>query len=52
MIVLIKGLTREYLYSEAPLRRGDDFQMWLDRADPARELGRRYASELDRHFRP
>jgi NADH dehydrogenase len=48
----IKGLTREYLYSEAPLRRGDDLEMWLDRADTARELGRRYASELGRHFRP
>jgi uncharacterized protein YbjT (DUF2867 family) len=47
----VKGLTREYLCSEAPLRRGADFAAWL--ADPAvaSTLGRRYESELARHFR-
>ena len=47
----IKGLTREYLYSDAPLRRGDDFHDWLGRAGTSDALGRRYASELERHFR-
>jgi NADH dehydrogenase len=47
----IKGLTREYLYSDAPLRRGDDFHDWLGRPGTSRALGRRYASELERHFR-
>ena len=47
----IKGLTREYLYSDAPLRRGDDFHDWLRRAGTSDALGRRYASELERHFR-
>jgi NADH dehydrogenase len=47
----IKGLTQEYLYSERPLRRGQDFAEWL--ADPAvsSTLGVAYASELARHFR-
>jgi uncharacterized protein YbjT (DUF2867 family) len=48
----VKGLTREYLYAEAPLRRGDDFATWLARDDTRRALGRQYASELERHFRP
>lgn len=48
----IKGLVREYLYAETPLRRGDDFDAWLRRPDVADTLGRRYASELARHFRP
>jgi NADH dehydrogenase len=47
----IKGLTREYLYSDTPLRRGDDFHDWLGRPGTSRALGRRYASELERHFR-
>jgi NADH dehydrogenase len=47
----IEGLTREYLYAERPLRRGRDLSEWL--ADPAvrSTLGRRYESELARHFR-
>ena len=47
----VRGLTREYLYSERPLRRGADFAEWL--ADPAiaSTLGVVYASELERHFR-
>jgi len=47
----VKGLIREYLYAEQPLRRGLDFAAWL--ADPAvaSTLGRRYESELARHFR-
>jgi len=47
----VKGLTREYLYAEQPLRRGADFREWL--ADPtvATTLGRHYESELARHFR-
>lgn len=47
----IKGLTREYLYSDRPLRRGADFDTWLAGPNIAAELGRRYSSELDRHFR-
>ena len=47
----IAGLTREYLYAGEPLRRGEDFQDWLNRPDVAATLGRRYASELARHFR-
>jgi len=47
----VKGLTREYLCAAEPLRRGADFDAWL--ADPAvaSMLGRRYESELARHFR-
>ena len=47
----VKGLTREYLYAERPLRRGADLSAWL--ADPAvrATLGRQYESELGRHFR-
>jgi uncharacterized protein YbjT (DUF2867 family) len=47
----IKGLTREYLFAERPIRRGADFAEWL--ADPRvrSTLGRRYQSELARHFR-
>lgn len=47
----VKGLTREYLYAEQPIRRGADAGEWL--ADPrvASTLGRRYQSELARHFR-
>ncbi len=47
----VKGLTREYLYAERPLRRGDDFAAWLAGDDVASALGARYASELARHFR-
>jgi NADH dehydrogenase len=46
----IKGLTREYLYSASPCRRGVDFAEWLSEGRVASELGRRYASELARHF--
>lgn len=47
----VKGLTRGYLCAVEPLRRGADFSDWL--ADPAvaATLGRRYESELARHFR-
>jgi uncharacterized protein YbjT (DUF2867 family) len=47
----VKGLTREYLCAAQPLRRGASFDAWL--ADPAvaSMLGRRYESELARHFR-
>jgi uncharacterized protein YbjT (DUF2867 family) len=47
----VKGLTREYLYADRPIRRGADFSAWL--ADPAvaSTLGRKYESELARHFR-
>ncbi len=47
----IAGLTREFLVSEQPLRRGADVGAWL--ADPVvrQNLGARYASELARHFR-
>jgi NADH dehydrogenase len=47
----VKGLTREYLYSDSPLRRGADFVEWLARPDVSSALGRRYESELARHFR-
>ena len=47
----VKGLTREYLYVERPLRRGADFTEWLAQPDVASTLGRRYQSELARHFR-
>jgi len=47
----VKGLTREYLYVERPLRRGADFAEWLAQPGVASTLGRRYASELERHFR-
>jgi uncharacterized protein YbjT (DUF2867 family) len=47
----VKGLTREYLYSESPLRRGADFAAWLARPELSKALGRRYESELARHFR-
>ena len=47
----IKGLTEEYLCAQAPLRRGDDFDTWLAQPGVAVALGRRYASELARHFR-
>jgi NADH dehydrogenase len=48
----IKGLTREYLCSASPLRRGADFADWLVRPEVSSMLGRRYESELARHFRP
>ena len=48
----VKGLTREYLYAESPLRRGADFAEWLARPEVSSMLGRRYESELARHFRP
>jgi uncharacterized protein YbjT (DUF2867 family) len=47
----VKGLTREYLYVERPLRRGADFAEWLAQPGVASTLGRRYESELARHFR-
>jgi len=47
----IRGLTREYLYSARPLRRGVDFEAWLAQPAVAANLGRRYESELARHFR-
>ena len=47
----VKGLTREYLYVERPLRRGADFAEWLAQPGVASTLGRRYQSELARHFR-
>jgi len=47
----IKGLTREYLCADRPLRRGADFDEWLALPAVAASLGRRYASELARHFR-
>jgi hypothetical protein len=48
----VKGLTREYLCSASPLRRGTDFADWLVRPEVSSTLGRRYESELARHFRP
>ena len=47
----IRGLTREYLYAERPLRRGADISAWLSWPAVASTLGRVYASELARHFR-
>jgi len=47
----IKGLTREYLCADRPVRRGADFDAWLALPAVAASLGRRYASELARHFR-
>jgi len=46
----IKGLTREYLYSASPERRGVDFAQWISDRRVASELGKRYSSELARHF--
>lgn len=48
----VKGLTREYLYAAQPLRRGADFAEWLREEGISSTLGRRYESELTRHFRP
>jgi hypothetical protein len=48
----VSGLTREYLFAERPVRRGIDLADWLGQADVRSTLGRRYASELERHFRP
>jgi uncharacterized protein YbjT (DUF2867 family) len=48
----VKGLTREYLYSTDPVRRGQDFAEWLAAPAVAAALGARYESELARHFRP
>jgi NADH dehydrogenase len=47
----IAGLTQEYLCADRPLRRGADFDEWLNEPRVAVMLGRRYASELARHFR-
>jgi len=47
----VKGLTREYLYAQDPLRRGIGFGQWLDRPGVAAALGAKYESELARHFR-
>jgi uncharacterized protein YbjT (DUF2867 family) len=48
----IRGLTREYLCTKQPLRRGADFGEWLARDSVRSTLGRQYQSELARHFRP
>lgn len=47
----VKGLTREYLFSPEPVRRGGDFNEWLRSPGVAATLGRQYQSELARHFR-
>jgi uncharacterized protein YbjT (DUF2867 family) len=47
----VKGLTREYLYAERPLRRGLDLSDWLAHPVVRATLGHRYESELARHFR-
>jgi uncharacterized protein YbjT (DUF2867 family) len=47
----IKGLTREYLCADRPLRRGADFDAWLQEPGVKAALGKTYASELARHFR-
>jgi NADH dehydrogenase len=47
----IRGLTREYLYVDQPMRRGIDLNVWLARDDVRSTLGMRYESELARHFR-
>jgi uncharacterized protein YbjT (DUF2867 family) len=47
----IAGLTNEYLYAEEPLRRGSDVGAWLTTSSVRAELGRKYSSELARHFR-
>jgi len=47
----IKGLTRGYLCSDQPVRRGEDFSDWLSRPDVVSKLGVHYESELARHFR-
>ena len=48
----IKGLTREYLCSRQPLRRGSDLSEWLSRPEVASSLGARYVSELARRVSP
>lgn len=47
----VAGLVRERLYSEHPVRVGPSLDEWLQRGDVRRELGQRYESELQRHFR-
>ena len=47
----IRGLTREYLVTPNPLRRGADFAAWLAEPGVASRLGACYESELARHFR-
>ena len=47
----VKGLTREYLYVDRPVRSGPSLGEWLARQDVRATLGRRYESELARHFR-
>jgi NADH dehydrogenase len=47
----VKGLTREYLYVDQAVRRGPSLGEWLARQDVRATLGRRYESELARHFR-
>ncbi len=42
------GLTREYLYTERPVRGGADFHEWLAQESNAVRLGSRYESELER----
>jgi NADH dehydrogenase len=46
----IEGLIDEYLYADAPVRRGGDFSGWLASPGVATSLGTSYASELQRHF--
>ena len=48
----VAGLTREYLFAERPVRRGANLTDWLGQDAVRSTLGRHYASELARHFRP
>jgi NADH dehydrogenase len=45
----VKGLTREYLCEDRPLRVGPDVAEWLAQPSTRATLGRQYASELSRH---
>lgn len=47
----MKGLVREYLYTEGPTRAGRSLASWLQKPAVCRTLGTSYASELARHFR-
>jgi NADH dehydrogenase len=44
------GLMREYLFTREPVRVGRSLDAWLRQDDVRCELGRRYESELRRHF--